>query len=173
MRITFDTNTFADVISPNSSQRPTGATDGAKVQEAVKNGSVDGFFCETLITLEGIKNADRSMVFGSTANNTIYRHGIADDGAGITYIDIRSEQLARRQLDHRQANQFLAAFDLGMKLLGAPRTGMVRVDDPDGHRYLPDSDEEELGRRLERYFDIASAIEARGLGCAQARTIAD
>jgi hypothetical protein len=78
-------------------------------------------FCEVLITLEGITNADRSAVFGSTAVNGTYRHQTALDGSGVTYIDSRAEQPARRALEQRQADRFLAAFGLGMKLLSVPR----------------------------------------------------
>jgi hypothetical protein len=172
MRVTFDTNTLADVVSPETSQRPNGASAGAKVRAAVQAGTVQGFFCETMITLEGIKNVDRSAVFGSTTANTNFQHGVAPDGNGVTYINMRAEQTARQPLDRRQADRFLAAFTLGMKLLGAPRIGMVRVDDPDGNRYVAEPAEGQIGRRLERHVNVVTAIEARGLGCAQARMIA-
>jgi hypothetical protein len=172
MQVTFDTNTLADVVSPATSQRPTGAVDGVAVRTAIQAGTVQGFFCETLITLEGIKNADRSAVFGSTTVNTNYQHGVAPDGNGVTHINMRPEQPARQPLDQRQADRCLAAFGLGMKLLGAPRVGMVRVDDPDGSRYVAEHDEVQLGQRLDRHNEAVTAIEARGLGCAQAMRIA-
>jgi hypothetical protein len=59
----------------------------------VPSGRVEAL-CETLITLEGVKNADRSAVFGSTTVDTTYRHGTAPDGNGVTYIDKRVEQPA-------------------------------------------------------------------------------
>jgi hypothetical protein len=172
MRITFDTNTLADVVSPETSQRPTGAADGAKVRAAVQAGTIHGVFCETLITLEGIKNADRGAVFGSTAITSNFEDDIAPDGNGVTRINMRAEQPARQQLDRRQADRFLAAFELGMKLLGAPRIGMVRVDDPDGGRYVAEPDEDRLAQRLARYHEAVTAIEARGVGCAWAQMIA-
>ncbi len=172
MRVTFDTNTLADVVSPATSQRPTGAADGAIVRAAIQAGAVRGFFCEALVILEGIKNADRRAVFGSTEANTHYQHGVAPDGNGVTTINIRVEQPARRPLDQRQADRFLAAFGLGMKLLAATRVGMTRVDDPDGSRYVAEPDEGQLGRRLDRHFEAVTAIEARGVGCAQAMRLA-
>ena len=120
LRVTFDTNTLADVVAPESSQRSNGAADGAKVRSAIRAGIVQGFFCETMITLEGIKNVDRTTVFGSTTTNTRFEYGVASDGNGVTYINMRAEQTARQPLDQRQADRFLAAFQLGMKLLGAP-----------------------------------------------------
>jgi hypothetical protein len=173
LTVTFDTNTLADVVSPATSQRPTGAADGTTVQSAIEAGAVHGFFCEALIILEGIKKADRSAVFGSTTPDTHYQHGVAPDGNGVTMINIYVEQPDRRALDQRQADRFLAAFGLGMKLLGATRIGMPRVDDPDGGRYVAEPDEVQLGRRLDRHLEAVSAIEARGVGCAQAQQIAN
>lgn len=173
MHVTFDTNTLADVVSPLTSQRPDGQANGIKVRSALQAGSLQGYFCETMITLEGIKNADRSPVFGSTTTNTTFRRGVAQDGNDIHYIDMRVEQSARQPLDQRQADRFGSAFALGMKLLGAPRTAMVRVDDPDNTRYVAEPDEEKLGQKLERFFTAATAIEARGFGCAKAQAIAD
>jgi hypothetical protein len=171
LTVTFDTNTLASVVSPETAQRGTG-TSGATIRTAIQAGDIQGFFSETLITLEGVTNADRSAVFGSTTVNARHRHEIAPDGSGVTQIDLRPEQPARQALDQRQADRFLGAFELGMKLLGAPRIGKVSVDDPDGTRYLAEPNESELTRRLEGYFDVATAIEARDRGCAQAQRIA-
>jgi hypothetical protein len=85
---------------------------------------------------------------------------------------MRAEQTNRQPLDQRQADRFLAAFQLGMKLLGAPHVGMVRVDDPDASRYVIEADEDQIGQRLDRHGNVVTAIETRGLGCAQARKIA-
>jgi hypothetical protein len=172
LTVTFDTNTLADVISPETSQDPTDPADAARVRAAIQSGKIQGVICETLITLEGVKNADRSAVFGSTSTKARNWHETAPDGNGVTYINLCVEQSARRALDQRQADRFLAAFGLGMKLLGVPRIAMVRVDDPDGNRYVVESNEAELTRRLQRQYDVTSAIEARGLGCTQAQRIA-
>jgi hypothetical protein len=69
MRVTFDTNALNDVISPETSQRgASGTANGIKVRAAVvEAGRVQGFFCETLVTLEGIQKRDRSDVFGQHA----------------------------------------------------------------------------------------------------------
>ena len=173
MRVTFDTNTLSDVISPETSQRGAiGVANAAKVRAAIEAGHVQGFFCETAITLEGIKNEDRKEVFGSTAVDVTYQHETALDGNGLTRINMQVEQTARKALDQRQADRFLGAFDLGMKLLGAPRIAMARVDDPEGKRYLAEPSKDAISRRLDRLSEAVTAIEARGVGCAQAMRIA-
>ena len=42
----------------------------------------------------------------------------------------------------------------------------------DVKRYLAEQDETAIGRRLERHFEAVTAIEAGGLGCAQAQQLA-
>jgi hypothetical protein len=88
VRVTFDTNALNDVIAPKTSQRGAlGTASGKKVRAAIEADHVQGFFCKTLITLEGIKNADRIAVFGSTTVDTNNRHRIAPDGNGVTYME--------------------------------------------------------------------------------------
>jgi len=172
LTVTFDTGVLADVVCPETSQPPTDPADAARVRAGIQSGKIQGVFCETLITVEGIRRVDRSAVFGSTVANARCQHETAPDGSGVTYIDLRVEQAARLALDQQQADRFSAAFALGMKLVDVPRIAMAKVDNPDGNRYLTESDEAELIRRLERQHTVLSAIEARGLACAQAQRIA-
>ena len=53
MRVTFDTNTLVDVVSPTTSQRPSGAADGATVRAAIEAGAVQGFFARPWSSLKG------------------------------------------------------------------------------------------------------------------------
>ena len=63
LTVTFDTNTLASVVAPETAQRGTGES-GAIVAAAMRAGGIRGFFSETVITLEGIKNVDRADVLG-------------------------------------------------------------------------------------------------------------
>ncbi len=63
LTVTFDTNTLASVVAPETAQRGTGES-GAIVAAAMRAGRIRGFFSETVITLEGIKNVDRADVLG-------------------------------------------------------------------------------------------------------------
>ena len=82
---------------------------------------------------------------------------------------LTTEQTARKPLHPKQAERFVAAFDLGIRLLGAPRIGMPRVE---GDFYAIEASTA-LGERLDRFLDIMHAVEARGLGFPRAKEIAD
>jgi hypothetical protein len=120
-----------------------------------------------MVTLEGIKVDDRAEVFGST----IVATHIAEEGPETIHVNLRPEQARRSPLHRKQAERFGAALALGMKFLGAPRTGMPRVEVLDTDPYVRET-EEELTKRLDRYFELARVIEGKGLGSAQAKRLA-
>lgn len=157
--VTFDTNALADVVSPATSQRPDAAPAAIKVRAALQAGALEGHFCDALILLEGIQNSDRCDVFGSTSLMTSTKHDVL-----TTSIQILAEQPARKPLHSRQVERFSSAFELGMRLISAPRIGMPRVNDPNGTRYRVDRDGEHLSRRLDRFYDCATAIEGVAWG---------
>ena len=65
LTVTFDTNTLASVVSPETAQRGTG-TSGAIVRTEIQETRIQGFFSGTLIALEGINHEDRAEVLGKT-----------------------------------------------------------------------------------------------------------
>jgi hypothetical protein len=65
LTVTFDTNTLASVVSPETAQRGTG-TSGTIVRTAIQETRIQGFFSGILIALEGIDHEDRAEVLGKT-----------------------------------------------------------------------------------------------------------
>ena len=53
LTVTFDTNTLASVVSPETAQRGTG-TSGAIIRTAIQAGQIQGFFSETLTLANGM-----------------------------------------------------------------------------------------------------------------------
>lgn len=165
MRVTFDTNALNDLISPETSQRGARRTDsGTKVRAAIEAGRVQGFFCETLVTLEGIENKDRSDVLGSTrlqsqttstAPNTFTLNiGVLQD---------------RKPLHPEFTDMVQAAKKLGLRALRAPaRMGWIRIKDEDGTFFVPDGSTAELMDRMDKVNEMATTIAVRGVGQASA-----
>ena len=52
LTVTFDTNALNDVLWPDKAQHPTDPADAARVRAAIQAGDIQGFFSETLVTLE-------------------------------------------------------------------------------------------------------------------------
>lgn len=165
LRVTFDTNTFDKVVRPNVYAKDPNYPEFLAVHEALKRGDILGSISETIITFEGIGKDQRAPVFGTT-NPRSRTEQVSDDTFMIT---LTAEQPARPPVHPKQAERFVAAFDLGIRLLGAPRIGMPRVE---GDFYVLETPEA-LKQRLDRYFNILQAIEARGLGSPRVMAIAE
>jgi hypothetical protein len=165
MRVTFDTNALNDVLSLEVSQRgETVTANGAKVRAVIESGSVQGFFCETLVTLEGIQKKDRGDVLGSTR---LHSTSTSADQKTIA-INIRVLQ-DRKPLDSQFADKIRAAKALGLRALRAPaRMAWIRIKDEDGTLFAPDGSTMELLARMDKVNEMATTLAIRGVGQATA-----
>ena len=163
--VTFDTNAFDKIVRPSVYAKDPDYRDFLTIHNASKRGDLLGFVSETMITLEGIGRDQRAVVFGDT-NLSRRTEQVSEDTIVTT---LTTEQMSRQSLHPKQAERFVAAFDLGIRLLGAPRIGMPRVE---GDFYAFEASTA-LSERLDRFFNIMRAIEARGLGLPRAKEIAD
>jgi hypothetical protein len=164
LRVTFDTNVFDKVTRPAIFPKDADFQEMTIINEALKQGQVEGFISDTTITLEGIGIEDRATVFGSTYAPS----SIAQTSEDTLTITARTEQPDRKPVHPLQAERLLAAFRLGIRLLGAPRIGMPRAEE----QFYATEDSFALGERLDRFTSILRQIESRGLGSARAVKIA-
>jgi hypothetical protein len=167
LKVTFDTNTFDKAVRPHVYAKDPKQNIFAKIHDAIRDGRVAGFICETMITLEGIKVDNRAEVFGSTTLTS----QMSVEGPDTIRVNMTAEQPLRGALHPKQSERFVAAFNFGFKLLGAPRIAMPRVEFPSVDPYATETDEE-LPKRLDRYFEVAQAIQNRGLGIVRTQQLA-
>jgi hypothetical protein len=144
LRVTFDTQTLDPITQPRWVACMT-------IHEALQSGRIEGFFCETVVTVEG----------GAAATARARSGGARSD------FDLSAQGLEHLPLREQTAARVKRALDLGLRILQAPRIGSYRIDDPNGELYARDADEAAVATRLRRYESIATAIEARGLGFAR------
>ena len=172
MKVTFDTNTLDRAVRPERFPKDPRQPVYLKVHAALRRGSIQGFFCETLVIIEGIQKKDRVATLGSTALQS-ERQPETMTPAGTTAIPITLKVEQQRQPLHPEMVARLnATLDLGFQVLGAPRIGQPRIVDLEGNIYVKEPDEATLAKRLERYHEAGEAIEKRGLGADQIRTLA-
>lgn len=164
MRVTFDTNTIDRVTRPARFSRDPRQSEYTKVYQGLLSRQIDGFFCETMVTLEGIQNNDRVAVFGST-HTQMRRTQI---GEHKFQLDITVEQPERKPLHPEHTARINAALDIGMRILRAPpRIGILRADGPDDI-FLQDQDEAALIARSDKSTGVATKMDDRGIGWVQA-----
>ena len=162
--VTFDTGPLATVVSPETSQFANGNAHGQKIRAALEAGAIQGFFSETLVTLEGIQVIDRVGVFGSTRIETTF----SSNAPHTININLAVKQ-DRTPLPPKFLDRILAARQLGFKALkGPPRMGWIRAEDSGGTLFKSYPSVAELAKHLDKAIELATAIASRGVGHAVA-----
>lgn len=174
LRVTFDTNTIDKAVRPQLSPKDPCLPEFRKINAALSRQAIDGVFSETIITIEGIKRADRAVVFGSTRLHHSRKESSAtEDGTTMIPLELLVEQPARSPLDVTFTARVEAAVKLGLRMLRAPRIGALPIKDPDKTLYVQDADANTKARRQEGYHNVLRAIQSRGLGFSRLRKMAD
>lgn len=121
---------------------------------------IRGFFSETVITLEGIKNVDRADVLGS-ARVVSDASSTGKNNVTLT-VGIRH---VRNPLDPRCSDRVRAALELGMRpLRTAARIGGYHLRDQSFALYEPDGGIHELVRCMDAVNELTTEIAKRGVG---------
>lgn len=163
LTVTFDTNTLASVVSPQTAQRDTGAS-GAAVRTAIEAGYIQGFFSETVVTLEGIVKTDRADVLGRTRVVS----GSSSNGKNQITLTVGFQHF-RNELDMRFSERVRSAVALGMRGLRAPaRFGSFHAKDEICPLFMPPGGMQELLRRMDAVNSIATEMAKRHVGHAVA-----
>jgi len=171
MRVTFDTNTVDRVVRPARFPKDPRQPEYLKLHQAIVSSVIEPYFSETIITIEGVQRIDRAAVANSTRlESTRAEPYQTDDGTLVVPVTFLVQHPLRQPLHPEVVARVNAALQLGFKALGAPRTGMVRIEDPDRKIY-PQESEADLETRIHRYDDALRAIEQRGLGVATAKRL--
>lgn len=163
LTVTFDTNTLASVVSPETAQRDTGAS-GAAVRTAIRAGHLQGFFSETLVTLEGVEKKDRVDVLGKTRVVS----GSSSSGKNLITLSVGFQHF-RNELDTRFSERVRSAAALGMRGLRAPaRFGSFHAKDEICPLFIPPGGMPELIHCMDGVNSIATEMAKRHVGHAVA-----
>ncbi len=172
MRVTFDSNTLDRAVRPERFPKDPRQAEYLKIHDALSRGVIKGYFCETLVIIEGVQKRDRAQVFASTRLRSELQPETVRPG-GITSIPINFKvEQQRPPLSPEMVARVRAALGLGFRILGTPRIGLPVIDDPSHTLFAIELDNDALSKRLDRYFDTAAAVEGRGLGITQVQGLA-
>src|SRR5882757_8760654 len=163
LTVTFDTNTLASVVSPETAQRETGAS-GAAVRIAIKAGQIQGFFSETLVTLEGVEKKDRVNVLGKTRVVS----GSSSSGQNQISLSVGFQHF-RNDLNSRFSERVRLLVALGMRGLRAPaRFGSFHAKNEICPLFTPTGGMPELLRCMDGVNRISTEMARRHVGQAVA-----
>jgi hypothetical protein len=160
LSVTFDSNTLDKAARPPRFPKDPDQAAYTRVYDALSTGRLKGYFSETHVTLEGIKNVDRVKVLGSTRLD----QQSSSNGKNAITLSLTVQQ-DRKPLPPEFPRRIQAAHKIGMRALRGPaRFGWVCIKDDDGTFFEPDASMLERIQRSDRTNEMADAIAARGVG---------
>ncbi len=189
LRVTFDTNVLDLACRPERFPKDPRQPGLSRVHDALAAGEIEGFYSVTMLTIEGIQNADRAEVFSTT--KTVSREsppfftpnaelsaevrqkvGDADlETIGVTYEVV---QPARKPLHPEVIKRVQAAKALGVRVLkDPPRIGGFNITDPTGEFYLETGDGAALSAWIDTAQSVGREIDSRGVGFAQVKALGE
>lgn len=164
VRVTFDSNVWRHVASPQIFANDPDIAIYQKLHDACVNGLIAGYVSETTFTLEQVKRKDRLDWLTARANISVQEEITPDGGVNLSFsvgpntdFAPTNIQIVRDHLQH--------AYSIGIRLLrsnriGGPKSSLLDND----HFFLPWSDEEEFHRLNNRNGEVARDLEAEGFG---------
>lgn len=164
LRVTFDSNTYRQVVDPTIT-RDASSAELRKINDALRAGRIRAYLSDTIITLEGIENKDRVQVLGSS------RLDFQTQTTGKNTITTSLSMEQNRKPLHPVTSKWIqAAEQSGMRFMRTGSrwfSGAGHIRDDDSTYYEPE-EVLALADRMERVNKVAEAIQARGLGYAAA-----
>ena len=168
MRVTFDSNLYRRVTDPTRFPSDPAHDAFTKIHAAILDGTIQPFLCATIVTLEAIGRDVRGDYLADNRVKIETQERTGKSGAIEVQMLMGPDNSLHPGLPEILERWLEAALALGFKFLAAPRIGQPRppiLNDPDRFASLEQVDFELLGA-------VSRAIEARGLGIAQAKSIA-
>lgn len=173
MKVTFDSNAYRQAVDPARSCRDASLPELQKIHDALKNGAMKGYLSETLATLEGVQNAQRGAYFSSVMPK-VKAVPEALPGGGIKIgLTIGADDDLHPGLHPIVARWVGDAMALGLKFLYAPRISAPRPSDLAAGSFEVEDTEPERKNRQELFFKVGREIDARGVGFAKIKQIAE
>ena len=169
-RVTFDSNVWRIVASPDKFPREKLLQTYQKINDLIQKKCILPCLAETVFTLEAIKEIDRKIFFGSYESEV----SCSTEEAGNGQIKI-SLAIKPKADAHPGNNPYLSAhledaLKLGFKLLRQPRIAGVKNPDISEEWFLADNGVS-IGERQDKFNTCLSEIELRGCGINHIKSI--
>jgi hypothetical protein len=171
--VTFDSNTYRRATDPSRFPQDAKARQLRKINAAIKDGRIAGYFSETLATLEGVQNAQRGAYFSSVAPKVTRALKTSADGETKSGYLVEADDSLHPGLHPIVARWIAESDSLGLRFLRAPRIGAPRPTELLSQaKFAEAGSVDDQKKRLDRFMEVGRAVEARGVGIARLKAIA-
>lgn len=170
MKVTFDSNTWRRVASPDNFPKDPIISDYRVIRQAITEGRIIPFISETIFTLEAIKKIDRRQFFKDY--DAVIETDITTTEDGYLNVEFK---IGPNKNAHPGNNEFLKehfrdAVQLGFNIIYLPRVAGITNREIEGYKYQ--MDEITLGQYLDKVFEVGRRITELQAGDYDARELA-
>lgn len=172
MRVTFDSNVWQMAVTPSLASKTEFYADFVTVHDALRRKQIQGFISETVGTLEAIRKLGRKAYFSSIRPKVNVKVVNAAQGQAVLKIDIGTTHDQHPGLHRILEERLQLAIALGIRLMRAPRMAIpVPPLMLDLSVFADETDVTTVAARDNRWGDVMSTIEQRGVGSGLLRSL--
>lgn len=171
MRVTFDSNVWRIIASPNIFPREAAIQFFRKIRQAIIDKRITPCISETIFTLEAIKKQDRKAFLASYKSKIGITEAAQADGTIKISISMGPNLASHPGNNNYLSSHLQDALNIGFKLLRCPpRISGVKNPDIKGNVFLEDN-HVPIKHRQDKSCEVAKEIENRGAGISHIKAI--
>lgn len=156
MKVTFDSNTWRKVASPDNFLKDPINADYRRIRKAINDRKVIPFISETIFTLEAIKKIDRKQFFKDYKSVQTIDVSEDEDGYVKFRFVIGPNTNAHPGNSGFLKDHFADAVRLGFNIIYLPRIAGITNRDIEAHKYKMDT--ATLNTYLDKVFAVGKRI---------------
>lgn len=131
MKITFDSNTWRQVVSPHCFPDDKQISAYQIINRAIQKGDIIPYLSETIFTLEAIKRTDRKNFIKNYHPIRISQPTVTPDGRILINVPLGPDTSQGPYNDGYREGHLRDALQLGFRIIRYPRIGMISNPDID------------------------------------------
>ena len=160
MRVTFDSNVYRQIVSPSKFPGDAQSVDFALIHDSLEDGLIQGFLCETIVTLESVRRDDRSDYFSAAKLKVVFTEEESDDGSLKLTAAAGPNSQGHPGMPPKFGEWVNDALMLGFRLIRAPRVDVRRPSEVSDAWFAPEPHDLGTLNRVERFGKTNSGNRA-------------
>lgn len=156
MKITFDSNTWRKVATPDNFPKDPIISDYRTIRQGINDKMIIPFISDTIFTLEAIQKKDRKQFFKDYKAVITTDISEGEDGYIKMQFKIGPNENAHPGNNDFLKEHFADAVTLGFNIIHLPRVAGITNKDIEMAKYKMDT--ETLGKYLDKVFEVGRRI---------------
>jgi hypothetical protein len=168
MKVTFDSNVWRIISTPETFPKEASIEDFKCIRSAIEAGQISPFICETVFTLEAILKKKRKEFF--SRYKPVSQSSTKETNGEIqSSFTIGPDKTAHPGNNAYLKNHLKDAISIGFQIIKLPRIGGLVNPDIEDHYYK----HKDLKTYLDKVFEVGRDIETKEAGFCQIKELGE